>query len=244
MSSELAGATGRLIGLEMLWDEVANRETYPFSIPALASLSAVTFDQPVTFLVGENGSGKSTLLEALAVAVGLNPEGGSQNLKFTTKASHSPLHAHLRLAWRGRPRKSFFLRAESFYNVASAYQKIEGGPDYHKFSHGESFLAVAGGRFRGPGLYLMDEPESALSVMGQLQLLVHMERAVAQGGQFVIASHSPILTAFPESLIYRLDEDGISEVGYTETDPYQLTKSFLESPMGFLQHLFPKQGES
>jgi len=196
MSGELAGATGRLIGLEMLWDEVDNREAYPFSIPALARLRELSFDRPVTFLVGENGSGKSTLLEGLAVAAGLN-------------------------------------------NVASAYQEIEGGPDYHKSCHGESFLDVVGGRFRGPGLYLMDEPESALSVMGQLQLLVHMEQAVAQGGPFVIVSHSPILTAFPEAVIYRLNEAGISEAGYTETDPYQLTKSFLESPMGFLQHLLP-----
>ncbi|HVB53267.1 MAG TPA: AAA family ATPase [Candidatus Acidoferrales bacterium] len=243
MKSELPGATGRLISFEMLWDEVEDRRVYPFSIPALAALSSMDLDRPVTFLVGENGSGKSTLIEALAVAAGLNPEGGSQNLKFSTRSSHSPLHEHLRLAWRGRPHKAFFLRAESFYNVASAYDKLREEthlqiPDYHLFSHGESFLEVVQGHFRGPGLYLMDEPESALSVLGQLQLLIHTHQSVARGGQFVIASHSPILTAFPEAVIYRLNEKGIKEVGYTDTEPYQMTKSFLESPPAFLHHLF------
>lgn len=249
MKGELAGATGRLISLEMLWDGVGDRTAYPFSIPALASLSSVSFDRPVTFLVGENGSGKSTLIEGLAVAAGLNPEGGSQNLKFSTRSSHSSLHEHVRLAWRGRPGKSFFLRAESFYNVASAYDALREEvqlevPDYHLFSHGESFLEIIGSRFRGPGLYLMDEPESALSVMAQLQLLSYMNRVVGEGGQLVISSHSPILTAFPGAVIYRLNQAGIAEVEYPETEPYQLTKSFLESPTAFLRHLFAEADQA
>lgn len=239
----MAGAGGRLISVEVLWNQVQDRNGYPFSIAALSGLSSVSFDRPLTFLVGENGSGKSTLLEALAVAAGLNPEGGSQNLRFSTYASHSALHQSLCLSWRGRPKRAFFLRAETFYNVASAYDELRLAtglpvPDYHSISHGESFLEVFRGHFRGRGLYQMDEPESALSVLGQLQLMLHIHAAVADGAQFVISSHSPILTAFPGAQIYRLTDTGISEVGYTETEPYQLTKAFLENPSGVLRHLF------
>ncbi|MGH7692218.1 MAG: AAA family ATPase [Candidatus Dormibacteria bacterium] len=239
MKGELPGATGRLISLEVIWDGIEDRSQYPFSIPALAGVGEISFDQPVTFLVGENGSGKSTVLEAVAVAAGFNAEGGSRNLSLVTRSSHSQLHQHLVLAWRGTPRRGFFLRAESFYGVASEYERLPGSPlpSYHAISHGEAFLKVVEGHFLGRGLYLMDEPESALSVLGQLQLLLHMDRITAAGGQFVIASHSPILTAFPGATVYQLADGGISEIEYTDSETYRLTKSFLDNPEGVLRTL-------
>jgi predicted ATPase len=194
--------------------------------------------------VGENGSGKSTLLEAIAAAWGFNPEGGSRNFLFATQPSHSPLHVHLRLIRNpGRPSDGFFLRAESFYNVATEVDRLEmksayGGTSLHEQSHGESFLAVFMDRFFGGGLYLLDEPEAALSPSRQLSVLLRIHDLVRQRSQFIIATHSPILMAYPGAEILQLDENGIREVAYEETDHYVITREFLNAPERMLSELF------
>jgi predicted ATPase len=231
---------GRLTEVEVLWESVPDRSIYPYSIPSIGALDRLGLDQPVTFLVGENGSGKSTLLEALAVASGMNPEGGSRNLSFSTRDTHSDLHEHLRLTWRGRPKRAFFLRAESFYNVASEYEElaIPGMDDLHDRSHGESFLEAVLRLFRPAGLYLLDEPESALSLRGQLALLRTVHERLRDSCQFVISTHSPILLAFPDATILQMSEDGPIQIEYQDTDQYLLTRAFLDDPETFFRHLF------
>jgi predicted ATPase len=228
---------GRLVEVEVLWDDVHDRTMYPYSVPSIGSTERLDLDHPVTFLVGENGSGKSTLLEAIAVASGLNAEGGSRNLRFSTHDTHSDLHDHLQLSWRGRPKRAFFLRAESFYNVASKYEELE-LPGLHGRSHGESFLEAVQRHFGPAGLYLLDEPESALSMRGQLALLRTMHERLEQSCQFVISTHSPILLAFPDAKILQMSDGGPTEVHYQDTDQYLLTKAFLDNPQTFLRHLF------
>jgi predicted ATPase len=218
-------------------DGITDPDAHPFDVPALRGLDELSMAQPVTCFVGENGSGKSTLVEALAVRAGLNAEGGSRNLQFATRPSHSALHQHLRLSWARRPARAFFLRAESFYTTASAYEEVGLG-GYHERSHGESFLDVATRQFLPGGFYVMDEPESALSVRGQLTLLRRMHDLVDAGAQFVMATHSPILLAFPDAALYALDEGGVRRIRYEDTDPFVLTKAFLESPDRFFRHLF------
>lgn len=210
---------------------------YPFSIPAIAALDQLDVGPSVTFFVGENGTGKSTLVEAVAVRSGLNAEGGSQNLTFSTRSTESNLHNHLELVWQRRPSAAFFLRAETFYNTASAYEGV-GIDGYHERSHGESFLDAVRQQIRPGAFVLMDEPESALSVLGQLKLMRAMHDLVEDGSQFVIATHSPILLAFPGAWIYQLQPDGIARVAYEDTDVVQLTKTFLDGPDRFLRHLF------
>ncbi len=222
---------------------------YPFSLPAVRSLSRLELSAPVTFFVGENGTGKSTLLEAIAVNSGFNAEGGSRNFNFSTVQTHSVLHEHITLI-KGpfRPKDGFFLRAESFYNVSSeierlsegeeAYFKSYGGRSPHQQSHGESFLALVNDRFWGDGLYILDEPESALSPMRQLALLRRMSDLVQDGSQFIMATHSPILLAYPGAEIYVLTEDGIELTPYRETEHYVITKEFLNNPTRMLGHLF------
>ena len=216
---------------------------YPFSIPALRALDVLALET-VTFLVGENGSGKSTLLEAIAVAAGFNAEGGSRNYNFATRPSESALHRHLRLG-RGvrRPRDGFFLRAESFYNVATEMERLGvlhtvGGASPHEQSHGESFLALAMNRFNDNGLYLLDEPEAALSPARQLSLLAILHRLAHAGSQFLIATHSPILLAYPGALIYHLGADGIAPIRYEDTEHYTLTRDFLNDRARYFKHLF------
>lgn len=216
----------------------------------LAAGHTLAFDAPVTFLVGENGSGKSTLLEAIAVAAGFNAEGGTRNFRFATKETQSELGAYVTLARREYPRDGFFLRAESFYNVASYIDRLDdepglgarlidsyGGVSLHNQSHGESFLALVEHRFGGQGLYLLDEPEAALSPSRQMSLLVLMDDLVKRQSQFIIATHSPILMAFPGAQIYQLDEEGISSVAYEETEHYQLTRRFLNDHRRMLKYL-------
>lgn len=208
-------------------------------------------DSPVTFLVGENGSGKSTLLEAIAVACGFNAEGGTRNFTFSTRATHSELGEYITVARRRYPRDGFFLRAESFYNVATNIDEMDedfsygpkviesyGGISLHHQSHGESFLALVQNRFGGNGLYLLDEPEAALSPTRQLTLLGEMHQLAEQDSQFIVATHSPILMAYPGARIYQLSEDGIEPVQYQETEHYQLTRRFLEDPERMLRYLF------
>lgn len=237
------GSPLHLTGVELLWPGA--RQDYPFTIAAIRQLTTLTLTRPVTYLVGENGSGKSTLIEAIAAAAGLNPEGGSRNLNFATRRSHSSLEEHLRLTWHGRPRSWFFLRAESFYNVATAYENLpEPISGYHERSHGEAFLRAIQDHFRRDGLYLLDEPESALSLVGQLQLLAIMHQLQAEHSQFLIATHSPILMAFPGADILELSDSGIRRVGYRESEQYRLTRSFLEDPDVFMRHLFAAPPES
>jgi predicted ATPase len=234
----------------LLREKVGNWDVYPFSIPAVRNLDALALHPKVTFLAGENGSGKSTLMEAIALAVGLNPEGGSQNIRFSTRPSESNLHETLRVV-RGtrRPRTSFFLRAESFFNVASIVDNLGvadsyGGRSLHEQSHGESFLALVNERFGEDGLYLMDEPEAALSPQRQLALLAAFDRLVQQDrSQLVVATHSPILLAYPEARIYSLDERGIAEIEYEKTEHYALTRDFLLNRDRYLRRLKADGGE-
>ena len=219
-------------------------------VRCLMNGNPLEFDRPVTFLVGENGTGKSTLLEGIAVACGFNAEGGTRNFRFATEETHSSLGEILTVA-RGRyPRDGFFLRAESFYNVASYIDRLDdepglggrvidsyGGVSLHNQSHGESFLALVEHRFGGQGLYLLDEPEAALSPSRQMSLLVLMDDLVKRQSQFIVATHSPILMAFPGAQIYQLDEEGISSVAYEETEHYRLTRQFLNNPKRMLGYL-------
>lgn len=228
-----------------LLDSARKRKEYPFSLPAVQALGRtgkLTFDPRVTFLVGENGSGKSTLLEALAISLGFNAEGGTRNLKFSTSDSHSCLHEHLRVTRGIRiPKSSFFLRAESFYNVATAVQNqgLEelGWGDLHARSHGESFLETMQNKFRAPGLFLMDEPEAALSPTRQMGLLALMHQLVGESSQFVIATHSPIIMAYPDALIYELTDHGIKRTAYEDSTNYVVTREFLNRPDVMLREL-------
>lgn len=229
-----------------------SERSYLNALPAVIWLKdhRLTLDTSVTFLVGENGSGKSTLLEAIAVSCGFNAEGGTRNFTFSTRATHSELGEYITVAKRRYPRDGFFLRAESFYNVATNIDEMDeepsfsprlidsyGGVSLHCQSHGESFLALVQNRFGGNGLYLLDEPEAALSPTRQLTLLGEMHRLVEEDSQFIVATHSPILMAYPGARIYELREDGIHPTMYQETEHYQLTRRFLENPERMLRYL-------
>jgi predicted ATPase len=229
-------------------EDGADRSRYPFTLPLVAGLRAagrLELDPAVTFLVGDNGTGKSTLIEAIAVAAGFNPEGGSTNFRFSTQATESDLGKHLRLV-RGitKPRTGFFLRAESFYNVATEIDRLDvvagyGGRSLHERSHGESFLDLATHRFGRQGLYLLDEPEAALSVHGCLAMLLRIRDLADAGAQFVVATHSPILLAVPHARILQIDAGGdISQVSYDEAQPVELTRGFLADPQRYLYQLF------
>ena len=232
-------------------------DRYPFALPIvrhLASIGGLELDPGVTFLVGDNGTGKSTLVEALAVACGFNAEGGSRSFRFTTRATESALGEHVVLRWGVvKPRTGYFLRAESFYNVATEIEHLEredpgllpayGGRSLHARSHGESFLDLAIHRFGPKGLYLLDEPEAALSPRGCLALVRRVGDLVEQGSQFVIATHSPILLTVPGATILQIDASGsIEPVSYDEAEPVILTRAILNDPQRFLRHLFADDG--
>ena len=214
---------------------------YLRKLPVVAYLEEINFCRPVTFLVGENGTGKSTLIEALAIKCGFNPEGGTKNFRFATNETHSELYRYLKVT-RGykRERDGFFLRAESFYNAASYIEGLDeipapspkiresyGGDSLHRQSHGESFMSLALNRFGGKGLYILDEPEAALSPSRQLTLIAEMDRLVKQDSQLIIATHSPILLAYPDSRIYQLDGTGIRPIAYEEAEAVRITRAFL-----------------
>lgn len=213
-------------------DDVPSFKRYPFNLPCIAGLSRLELHPAVTFFVGENGSGKSTLLEAIAVKYGFNAEGGSKNFNFSTKPTHSELHDYLFID-RGvaRATDGYFLRAESFYNVASHVEELGvggyGDRRLHEQSHGEAFLALVTNRFQGEGVYLLDEPEAALSPLRQMSVLAYLHRLVAHHSQLIIATHSPILLAYPQAWIYQFSESGITRVNYTDTEHYRVTKDFL-----------------
>ena len=244
-----------VLKLELERDRVPGFDAYPFCLPAIRQLSTLELHPAVTFLIGENGSGKSTLLEALAAAAGLNPEGGSRSLQFSSRETHSPLHQFLRLS-RGvrRPRDSFFVRAESFYNVASQIDALDetpedwgftprrviegyGGRSLHLQSHGESFFTLFMGRFGGNGFYVLDEPEAALSPTRQMAFLARLHQLASQKSQFVIATHSPIIMSYPRARILSLDEDGIGPVEYTETEHFTVMKRFMADHEAMLRIL-------
>ncbi|MBK5722123.1 AAA family ATPase [Dysgonomonas sp. Marseille-P4677] len=219
---------------------IEERNIYPYNIPSIANLNELTLQKNVTFIVGENGSGKSTLIEAIAINAGFNPEGGTRNFNFQTKESHSSLFNNLKLIRSAyREKDGFFLRAESFYNVASEIDKLFEferskqdlyyGGSLHERSHGESFLALIQNRFSGDGLYILDEPESALSIANQLSLLVMMKDLVDKNSQFIIATHSPILIAYPSADIYQVSENGLNLVNYEDTEQFKLTKYFINN---------------
>jgi predicted ATPase len=210
------------------WDEAI----YPFNLPAVRTLHSLPFHPNVTFLVGENGSGKSTLIEALAVAWGFNAEGGGREHRFETRASHSPLHRFVRpVKSPQRLQDGFFLRAESFFTTAT-YLEEAGGRRYgdaplHEQSHGESFFALFENRFIGDGLYILDEPEAALSPSRQLSFLAKMHELVLARSQLIIATHSPIILGYPNAWIYQVSEHGVNRIEYEDTDHYQVTRNFL-----------------
>ncbi|WPC39576.1 AAA family ATPase [Clostridium sp. JS66] len=222
-------------------EDIDSFDIYPFSLEAVKNLNTLDFHPKVTFIVGENGTGKSTILEAIATACGFNPEGGTKNFTFSTMNTHSELYKYLRLV-KGvkRPEDGFFLRAESFYNVATNIEELDregggpkiidsyGGVSLHEQSHGEAFLSLLINKFRGNSLYILDEPEAALSPSRQMTMLARIHELVQQGSQFIIATHSPIIMAYPDSLIYEL-EGQFKKVGYKDTEHVQVMKQFVNN---------------
>jgi len=232
--------------VELCRERIQSFSQYPYCLSAIKDLSKIEFHPKVTYIVGENGTGKSTILEAIAIAYGFNPEGGTRNINFLTNNTHSDLYENLKLV-RGvkRPNDGFFLRAESFYNVATNIDDVEawesyGGSSLHSQSHGESFLSVMRNRFSGNGLYILDEPEAALSPSKQMSMLVIMNELIKKNSQFIIATHSPIIMSYPDSLIYELN-DGIKEVMYKDTDNYKITRNFLDRPEKMLKILLDEE---
>lgn len=237
----------------ILFDNNINKDSYLNDLPVIKYLAAekeLSFSSNTTFFVGENGTGKSTLLEAIAVAYGFNAEGGSKNFTFSTNATHSELYKHITLTKRAYARDGFFLRAESLYNVATNIDDMDkepsfdplviesyGGVSLHNQSHGESFLSIVQNRFFGNGLYILDEPEAALSPMRLLTLMIEMNELVKRNSQFIIATHSPILMTFPNAQILEFSQDGIKSVKYQDTEHFRVTKGFLENPQQMLRYL-------
>lgn len=232
--------------LSFLNERIPSHKVYPFSIPAFEGLETIEFKSNVTFFVGENGSGKSTLLEAIAYKCDFNTAGGGRNNFYDVPSSESALGDFIRLSWAPKITNGFFLRAESLYNFAShidslgpeAYRAY-GGKSLHEQSHGESFLAILSNRFGKKGIYLLDEPEAALSPARQLALLRIIRELVEDGlSQFIIATHSPIILAYPGAQILDFDTLPVSETAYEDTSHYQITKDFLENRDLYLRKLF------
>jgi predicted ATPase len=228
---------------------------YPFSLDIIKNLKTIEFPTHVTFLVGENGTGKSTILEAIAENVGFGVEGGSKNINFktsteATRIGSQSLTDYFTLSWRNKPKDGYFFRAESFFNVANYIDLLAkqtgadiynsyGGKSLHEQSHGESFLSFFNSRLTTGGFFILDEPEAALSPQRQLCLMriIH-DMCKESNPQFIIATHSPILLAYPNATIYSCDDSILTKIKYTDTQHYQVTKDFLNNPTGYLHHLF------
>jgi predicted ATPase len=232
-----------LQSITLLREKVDSFGVYPFCLPIIKTLDEIRFHPDVTFFVGDNGSGKSTLMEAIAVILRFNPEGGSKNFNFATEASHSTLYQFLRSSKSYKmPKDGYFLRAESFYNVASNIDALDrepaasppvinsyGGVSLHRQSHGESFWSLLTKRFGGQGIYLLDEPEAALSPVRQMAMLTRLHQLVKKQSQFIIATHSPILLSYPGATIYELRDGQLQVTSYEKTDHYKVTLRFLST---------------
>jgi len=228
--------------IELDRERVPTFSKYPFNLPAIKNLETLAFHPQVTFIIGENGSGKSTILESIAVALGFNAEGGTKNFNFSSQATHSELNHYIRII-KGikKPRDGFFLRAESFYNFATSVEELDlnhvyGGRSLHEQSHGESFFAVFQNKFCGQSIYILDEPEAALSPSRQMSMLTMIHELVREGSQFIIATHSPIIMAYPNAVIYQIQE-GFEKVNYEATEHYQIMRSFLNNTKKMLDIL-------
>ena len=221
------------------WSAI-DRDSYLMGLEAIRKLESLTFHRQITIFAGENGSGKSTLLEALAVAWGFNPEGGTRNYAFSTYDSHSELHDALHLVRSPiRPAWGYFLRAESFYNVATMeeeYRAIK-SMRYHEKSHGEAFLALVQENFRPEGIYFLDEPEAALSPQRQLTLLMELHRCARGRAQFIMVTHSPILLGMPGAEILSFDEGEIHPIAWEDTESYTVTSLFINSRERLLRRI-------
>ncbi len=229
-----------------------DKDSYLAELPAIKHLAenGMQLSHPITVFVGENGTGKSTLLEAIAVAYGFNAEGGTKNFNFSTNRTHSELYEHLTVSRRAYAEDGFFLRAESLYNFATNIDEMDaqpsfgapliysyGGVSLHEQSHGESFLAIVQNRFCGNGLYILDEPEAALSPMRTMTLIAEIDRLVKANSQFIIATHSPMLMTLPGAQVLEFSEKGIRPVHYSETEHFRITKYFLNNPERVLHYL-------
>jgi predicted ATPase len=233
-------------------ERIPSKNTFPLNLPVIKNFREIALHPNVTYIIGENGMGKSTLLEGIAIALGFNPEGGTLNFNFSSYDSHSNLDQYLRIV-KGveRARDSFFFRAETFYNVASNIEEMDkepssgakvidsyGGVSLHEQSHGEAFFAAFTERFQGNGLYILDEPEAALSPLRQLSMLARINDLVQQGSQFIISTHSPIIMAYPDAKIIQLTEEGMTEVTLEETYHYSIMEQFFDDRKRLLHHLF------
>lgn len=244
-----------LIDIILKKENIENASVYPFSLNAFKNFDRLRLHPKVTFFIGENGSGKSTLLEAIAVSCGFNPEGGTKNFGFSTKASHSNLNEFIRCS-RGvkKPKDGFFLRAEIFYNVATEIDNLDsefsfgppiidsyGGKSLHEKSHGESFLELMISRFSSDSVFVLDEPEAALSPARQLTMIRRMHELALLNCQFFIATHSPIIMAYPEADILVLGNDGIKKTAYEDTEYYQVMKNFINNREGYSGSSWPNR---
>jgi predicted ATPase len=239
-----------LRSVTLLHENICDYKTYPFTVPAIRGLNTLEFQSQVTFFVGENGSGKSTLLEAIAYQCGFNTAGGGRNNVHDVDSSNSALGEHIRLSWLPKVTQGFFLRAESFYHFASHLDQLAkddptfnyqgyGGKSLHHQSHGESFLSLFINRFGGKGIYLLDEPEAALSPARQLAFMRIIHQLAKNGeAQFIIATHSPILLGYPNATLFSFDSNSIQSISYQETEHFQITKEFLTRTDRFLHELF------
>jgi len=232
-----------LRSIKLLRNKIDYFNQYPYCLPAFRELDILEFHPQVTFIVGENGTGKSTLLEAIAIAWGFNPEGGTCNFNFSSRNSHSELHEYIRLI-RGtrKPKDSFFFRAETFYNLATQIDELKvsdfyGGKSLHEQSHGEAFFATFMNKFKGNGLYILDEPEAALSPMRQMAMISRMHDLANQQSQFIIATHSPIIMGYPGAMILQISNNGIEVIEYEKTEHYIIMKEFINNRKKMLQVL-------
>jgi len=235
--------TQYIVSAEIEKEKIDTPDIYPFHLPIVQYIDKIDFHENVTFLVWENGTGKSTLLEAIATEYWFNPEWGSKNFHFATHESHSELEKYIKIIkWITQPKDGYFLRAETFYNVASNIDELDvrdsyGGKSLHEQSHGESFFSLFHHRLYGNGVYILDEPEAALSPQRQLAFLVRLHELVQQKSQFIIATHSPILLSYPHAKIIELNQDWYKEVAYQDSAHYDLYKTFINQPESMIDKL-------